>query len=77
MNPDIGDNQGRIGMASVNASRAAIGMKPLEEEDQPLYTPQDAADDALMFWGVIWLVIVAFLVPVTLAAIDFYDRCPR
>lgn len=48
---DTGDNQGREGMASVNASRAALGMKPLSDTDP--YEAEEWEQAKSIFWSVV------------------------
>lgn len=70
MNYDpFNDRQGRDGMHSVNASRAALGLDPLhrdeaEHDDPPLYTVGEVTD---LLPG--WLAFILFCVAALCMAI--------
>jgi hypothetical protein len=67
MTPDTGSNQGRIGMASVNASRAALGLRPLE--DKPLLEPFEVPP-LPRYFIVAFVAVMAFALIVASGGID-------
>jgi hypothetical protein len=65
---DTGSNQGRIGMESVNASRAALGLRPLEQ-DKPLLEPFEVPP-LPRYFIVAFVAVMAFALIVASGGID-------